>query len=90
MWRHSRHAAFDDVLSRFARWATAALRDAPLPLLPEDVHPAEPVRMRLAAFVKNVIEPELSALAAERNAGSETVDTPDEIQRLAEGYLTHA
>ncbi len=88
---YSRHAAFDDdVLSRFARWATAALRDAPTPLLLEDAQRAEPVRERLAAFVKKVIEPELPALTDKRNAASETVDTPDEIQRLEEGCPTHA
>jgi hypothetical protein len=86
---YGQHAAFDDqVLSRFAKSVTVALSSVPAPSLQGNPQPIEEDRGLITELAKRVVEQGLPAFDAERNAASQTVDTPAEIQKLVEGCST--
>lgn len=88
---YGRHAAFDDnAFSQFVQWATLALNHTPMPPLKGDARSIEDDRERVREFAKKVVEQGLPAFDAERNSAAQTVDTPAEVQKLAEGCSTHA
>ena len=88
---YRRHAAFDDnALNRFVQWATMTFNSAAMPPLQDDARSVENDRERVREFAKKIVEQGQPTFDAERNSAAETVDTPAEIQKLAEGCSTHA
>ncbi len=88
---YSRHAAFDDnVVSRFVQRTKIALSRAPMPPLEGGAQSIEDDRNRIRDFAKKIVEEGMPAFRAERDAAAEVVDTPAEVQKLAEGCSTHA
>ena len=88
---YGQHAAFDAAaLSRFVQWATMTFNCAPMPQLHGGGPSSQDDRERIREFAKEILEQGLPAFDGERNSPAETVDTPAEVQRLAEGCSTHA
>lgn len=88
---YSRHAAFDDnVVSRFVQRTKIALSRAPTPPLQGGAQSIEDDRSHIRDFAEEIVQQGLPAFRAERDAAAEEVDTPAELQKLAEGCSTHA